>query len=90
MRMGDAGHLIFDTYDLATQACASHHYFHEADGTTHYASGNFRYIWPAECDLMAQLAGLDFESRHADWHRAPFTSDSESHISVWRKPATGD
>lgn len=88
MSMGENGHLVFDTYDLATQECTSHHYFHEADGTTRYGSGNFRYIWPAECDLMAQLAGLEFESRYADWHRAPFTSDSESHVSVWRKPAT--
>ncbi|MEU4389423.1 class I SAM-dependent methyltransferase [Kribbella sp. NPDC023855] len=86
MSMGEYGHLIFDTYDLATQECTSHHYFHEADGTTRYGSGNFRYIWPAECDLMAQLAGLTFESRHANWHRAPFTTDSGSHVSVWQKP----
>jgi hypothetical protein len=44
---------------------------------------------PAECDLMAQLAGLELEDRFADWRRSPFTSDSESHISVWRKPTTG-
>jgi SAM-dependent methyltransferase len=87
MSLGENGHLIFDTYDLATQECTSHHYFHDADGTTRYGSGNFRYIWPAECDLMAQLAGLEHEARYADWHRAPFTSDSESHVSVWRKPA---
>jgi SAM-dependent methyltransferase len=90
MTLGADGHLIFDTYDLATQACTSHHYFHEPDGTTRYEAGNFRYIWPAECDLMAQLAGLDFEARYADWHRAPFTSDSESHISVWQKPAAAE
>ena len=35
---------------------------------------------------MAQLAGLDLERRVADWDGAPFTSDSESHVSVWRKP----
>lgn len=34
---------------------------------------------------MAQLAGLTFEQRVADWHGAPFTSDSENQISVWRK-----
>ncbi|WP_343977899.1 class I SAM-dependent methyltransferase [Kribbella koreensis] len=85
MRLTD-GHLTFDTYDLATQACSSHHYFTQPDGTTLYSAGNFRYIWPAECDLMAQLAGLESEARYADWHRAPFTADSESHVSVWRKP----
>lgn len=52
MSIGD-GHVVFDTYDLATQQCTSHHYWREADGTTRYGAGHFRYIWPAECDLMA-------------------------------------
>lgn len=80
------GHLIFDTYDLATQQCTSHHYWRDAGGSTRYGSGNFRYIWPAECDLMAQLAGMELEQRLADWDGSPYTADSESHISVWRKP----
>jgi SAM-dependent methyltransferase len=83
----DESHLVFDTYDLVTQQCTSHHYYREVDGTTRYGAGNFRFIWPSECDLMAQLAGLEFEERYADWDRRPFTSDSESHVSVWRKPA---
>jgi SAM-dependent methyltransferase len=79
-------HLGFDTYDLATQQGTSHHYTTEPDGSIRYGASNFRYIWPGECDLMAQLAGLELEHRWADWHRSPFTSDSESHVSVWRKP----
>ena len=51
------GHLGFDTYDLVTQRCTSHHYWPEENGTARYGAGHFRYIWPAECDLMAQLAG---------------------------------
>ena len=78
-------HLIFDTYDLVTQGCASHHYYRHADGTFRHQVGHFRYIWPAECDLMAQLAGLELESRIADWSRRPFTAESDSHVSVWRK-----
>ena len=35
-----------------------------------------RYIWPAELDLMAQLAGFELETRHADWAGAEFTADS--------------
>jgi SAM-dependent methyltransferase len=85
MTVGD-GHLVFDTYDLTTQACTSHHYWPESDGTARYASGTFRYIWPSECDLMAELAGLHREARFADWDRSPFTSESEGHVSVWRKP----
>jgi len=36
--------------------------------------------------LMAQLAGMELENRFADWDGTPFTADSQSHISVWRKP----
>jgi SAM-dependent methyltransferase len=79
-------HVGFDTYDMVTQQGTSHHYRREDDGTTSYGASNFRYIWPAECDLMARLAGLSLEQRVADWTGAPFTSDSESHVSVWRKP----
>lgn len=82
----DGGHLVFDTYDLKTQRGTSHHYWHEADGTSRYSSSNFRYIWPSECDLMAQLAGMEFEQRLAGWDGSPYTSDSDSHVSVWRKP----
>ena len=79
-------HVGFDTYDMATQQGTSHHYTRQAEGTLRYGAGNFRYIWPAECDLMAQLAGLDLESRAADWQGSDFTGDSENHVSVWRKP----
>jgi SAM-dependent methyltransferase len=84
--IGEDGHLVLDTYDVSTQRCTSHHYWHEPDGGTRYSAGSFRYVWPSECDLMAQLAGLELEARYADWHRRPFTSESESHVSVWRKP----
>jgi len=79
-------HTGFDTYDMTTQQGTSHHYWREADGTISYSASNFRYIWPAECDLMAQLAGLELEQRVADWDGSPFTADSESHVSVWRTP----
>ena len=79
-------HFIVDTYDLTTQQSTSHHYAQQADGTVRYKAGNFRYIWPAECDLMAQLAGMELAERVADWDGSPFTSDSENHISTWRKP----
>lgn len=82
----DDNHLVFDTYDLVTQECTSQHYWHDPDGTTRHGVGHFRYLWPAECDLMAQLAGMELESRHADWAGSAFTADSESHVSIWRKP----
>jgi hypothetical protein len=81
----DDRHLVLDTYDLDTQRCTSHHYFREPDGSTRYSAGSFRYAWPSECDLMAQLAGMELEDRYADWQRTPFDSESESHVSVWVK-----
>ena len=77
-------HVGFDTYDLATQQGTSHHYTRQPDGSVRYGASNFRYIWPAECDLMAELAGMELERRSGDWHGHPFTTDSESHVSVWR------
>jgi hypothetical protein len=52
-----------------------------------YRTIPFRYVWPSELDLMAQLAGLRLRDRWADWNREPFTTDSRSHVSVWQKPA---
>jgi SAM-dependent methyltransferase len=72
--------LGFDEYDVATQGLVSTHYSF-ADGKYHCFSQPFRYVWPAELDLMARIAGLTLRDRWADWDRAPFTSDSHKHVS---------
>lgn len=46
-----------------------------------------RYVWPAEFDLMAQLAGLQLRDRWAGWDRSPFNGDSTKHISVYTRSA---
>jgi hypothetical protein len=38
---------------------------------------------------MAELAGFERESRHADWAGSPFTAQSRSHVSVYRIPPAG-
>ncbi|SBT95650.1 Methyltransferase domain-containing protein [Streptomyces sp. DI166] len=76
----------FDTYDPATQAMSSH-YVTVVDGRAEHTSIPFRYVWPAELDLMARIAGLRLRDRWEDWHRAPFTGESTKHVSVWEKPA---
>lgn len=79
-------HLGFDEFvDRVNQILLSHHYFINGD-RVQTVSGAFRYVWPSELDLMAELAGLSLESRWADWQRSPFVNDSPSHVSVWRKP----
>ena len=79
------GFAAFDTYDVATQACTSQTYRRDENGILRHDCGRFRYLWPSECDLMAQLAGLELEARHADWKGTTFTSASDKHVSVWRK-----
>ena len=50
-------HWGIDEYDVANQGLISHH-FEVRGGHVEKSSGPFRYVWPAELDLMAQLAGL--------------------------------
>jgi SAM-dependent methyltransferase len=78
-------HLGFDEIDVATQRLISHHYWIE-DGQAQVLSPPFRYVWPSELDLMAQLAGMRLRERFGDWTREPFTSASRKHVSVWEKP----
>ena len=76
--------LGFDEYDIAAQGLVSHHYW-LSDGRLRNFSLPFRYVWPSELDLMARLAGLTLRERWSDWNRAPFTSASTNHVSVWEK-----
>ena len=75
-----------DEYDVATQGLTSHH-LEMVDGRFERFSIPFRYVWPAELDLMAQLAGMTLRERWAGWNREPFTNDSRQHVSVWEMPA---
>jgi SAM-dependent methyltransferase len=79
-------HWGIDEFDVANQALTSHH-FNLVDGHFELQSLPFRYAWPAELDLMAQLGGLNLRERWSSWKHDPFTSDSPTHISVWDKPA---
>ena len=82
--VADSGYILLDTYDVLKQHVVSHH-FHFGPGTqAELFRSPHRYIWPAELDLMAQLAGFSLESRHADWNGTRFTADSPSHVSVYR------
>ena len=76
--------LGFDEYDVVNQGLISHHY-KVVDGRLEVFSIPFRYVWPAELDLMARMAGMRLRERWATWTREPFTSTSDSHISVWEK-----
>ena len=75
-----------DEYDTSSQSLISHH-LKFGNGNIERFSVPFRYVWPGELDLMGQLAGMDLSGRWANWRKEAFTNESQSHISVWRKPA---
>ncbi len=91
---GETGHVFhigedrwgIDEYDVARQRLTSHHFWMEGSEVERF-SMPFRYVWPSELDLMAQLAGMTLRDRWAGWRKEPFTSESRSHVSVWEKPA---
>lgn len=82
----EPGYIGLDTYDVLRQHVVSHHFRFDESRRARLFRSPHRYIWPAELDLMAQLAGFELETRHADWAGADFTAESCSHVSVYRIP----
>jgi SAM-dependent methyltransferase len=76
-----------DEYDVANQGLVSHH-LEDVGGSVEAFSVPFRFVWPAELDLMAQLAGMTLRERWGGWMREPFTSESRHHVSVWEVPSS--
>ena len=83
-----SGHAGIDEFDVVRQRLTSHHYW-VRQGAGQVFRSDHRYVWPAELDLMAQLAGLTLAQRWSGWNRDPFTSESTSHVSVWRRVSSG-
>ena len=81
------GYIGLDVYDVLHQRLVSHHFTFGDGRQARLSRSPHRYIWPSELDLMAQLAGFELETRHADWAGAEFTAESRSHVSVYRLPA---
>ncbi|MCC5033695.1 class I SAM-dependent methyltransferase [Streptomyces sp. WAC 00631] len=79
-------YILLDTYDVLRQQVVSHHFRFDETPRAELFRSPHRYIWPAELDLMAQLAGFELETRHADWSGTEFTAESDSHVSVYRVP----
>jgi SAM-dependent methyltransferase len=81
------GYVGYDRYvDLVAQQAVSHHFIARDSGVREFRTP-FRYVWPSELDLMAKLAGMSLSHRWSDWNHSPFTGESTSHVSVWRRLA---
>jgi len=71
-------------HDQATQRVNSQRVI-ISEGNVRLYPVQIRYAWPAELDLMAQLAGLRLRERWSNWKRESFTSESGKHISIYQK-----
>lgn len=80
------GYVGLDTIDVVEQREVSHHFTFGEGREARLFRSPHRYVWPAELDLMARLAGFARESRHADWSGGEFTAESTSHVTVYRLP----
>jgi SAM-dependent methyltransferase len=47
---------------------------------------SIRYAAPDELDALAVAAGLSLVERWSDWRQTPFTSDDNTHVSVYEMP----
>jgi SAM-dependent methyltransferase len=74
-------------YDPVTQRLSTHVVRRRADGETVVLPVEVRFAWPAELDLMGRLAGLELEDRFGWYDLRPFTEQSKSHMSIYRKPS---
>jgi SAM-dependent methyltransferase len=78
-------HVGFETFDdMVGQISWSHHWM-DIDGALVRHSAPYRYVWPAELELMGRLTGFTLRERWANWERRPFTSDSQMQVAVFEK-----
>ena len=78
-------HVGIETFDDQVGQISWSHHWMQVNGQLVHHSAPYRYVWPSELDLMAQLAGLRLRDRWAWWTRAPFTSDSSHQVAVFEK-----
>ena len=73
-----------ELHDTVIQRLGGRHY-RFVDGRVEANPIEMRYVWPAELDLMARIAGMRLQDRWANWQREPFTALSPSHVSVYER-----
>lgn len=68
--------------DPVTQQITAQHVMLTEQGISLFPV-KLRYVWPAELDLMARLAGLQLRHRWGDWQGGAFSAQSSKHISIY-------
>lgn len=56
---------------------------HITENGTRMYPVKIRYAWPAELDLMAEIAGLELQHRWGSWQKSELTLQDNIHISVY-------
>lgn len=74
--------------DDANQRAEGHFVELTESGGVRLRPWSIRYAPPAELDRMAVDAGLELQERWEDFARNAFTSDSDRHVSVYRRADT--
>jgi SAM-dependent methyltransferase len=69
-------------HDRLRQQITTQHVMISSEGVELYPV-KLRYVWPAEFDLMAALAGLKLVQRWSSWAGGEFTAESGTHISLY-------
>ena len=78
-------HVAIETFDSVIDQIAWSHHWIQAGDRLLYESAPYRYVWPAELDLMARIAGLRLRDRWSSWDRTPYADGSVDHIAVYEK-----
>jgi SAM-dependent methyltransferase len=81
----DPDHVGIETFDDVVGQVAWSHHWMEVDGRLVRHAAPYRYIWPSELLLMANIAGFELQDRWGDWDRSPFTSESAKRVTVFVK-----
>ena len=82
-------HVGIDTFDDPVGQVTWSHHWMSVDGRLVHHAAPYRYVWPGELDLMAQLAGLRLRDRWAGWSEQPFGPDSTSQVAVYESQPPG-
>jgi SAM-dependent methyltransferase len=79
-------HVGIETFDDTVGQISWSHHWMQVDGRLVRHSAPYRYVWPSELDLMAELAGLRLRGRWAGWDGEPFTGTSVNQVVAYEKP----
>jgi SAM-dependent methyltransferase len=71
-------------HDPASQRSSTYHVAMSENGIRMFPV-EIRYAWPSELDLMARLGGMRLQERWGSYKREQFSSDSQSHVSVYER-----